>query len=186
MIALKLVTLLFLALAVVGLNVQSSHQNHHEHRSSVTFKITETYSLPSAPANIWSDFPGLAGDFEVGWHNVLVSYNIQTYTASTSYFVVRVLIDGEEDSRFRTISAGTVFKSLSITLPVYLNEGTHSIKVQFRCVGAVTNVPYEDWEQAFLQINYLWFIYTQLSSTFFENLSPLFIITVCFSPLHPG
>jgi len=44
MLALKLVSLLFLALAVVGLNLQSSHNPYFP--SPITFKITDTYSLP--------------------------------------------------------------------------------------------------------------------------------------------
>jgi len=92
----------------------------------------------------------------VGSRNVLlISYSLQLFTSSSDYFVARLLIDGVEDPRFRTISAGSGFHSNSATLPVYLGDGTHSVKVQFRSVGAVTNVPYEDWEQAFVQINYL-------------------------------
>jgi len=155
MLALKLVSLLFLALAVVGLNLQSSHDPYFP--SPITFQITNTYSLPVVNYLQWSDFTGLGGNFTVGSHNaLLISYNLQLSTNSTDYFVARLLIDGVEDPRFRTISSGSNLHSNSATLPVYLGEGTHSAKVQFRSVGAVINLPYEDWEQAFLQINYLW------------------------------
>jgi len=46
MLAVKLVTLLLLALAVVGLRLESTHQKQPK---SVTFKLTEKYSLPYAP-----------------------------------------------------------------------------------------------------------------------------------------
>jgi len=63
MSALKLVAFLFLALAVVSLNLKSSH---NEQLKTVTFKVTNTYSLPVADQYVWSDFPGLAGEFIVG------------------------------------------------------------------------------------------------------------------------
>jgi len=87
---------------------------------------------------------------------VLISYSVQTWSAANSYLVGRLLIDGAEDPRFRVISSGGVEKSIVATLPVYLSRGRHSVKLQFRSSAPIRNIEFQDWNQAYVQINYLW------------------------------
>jgi len=63
MLGLKLATLLLLALTAVSLNLQATHERHPK---SVIFQVSNTYSLPVGTWNQWFDFPGLAGEFQVG------------------------------------------------------------------------------------------------------------------------
>jgi len=90
-------------------------------RTVKRIKIDTSYSLINAGPAVWSEFPILKGTFTLTVAQYVdIIYSIQTYSFEPCELFIRLIIDGVEHERFRTVSAGSKYHSNQMSLPVWL------------------------------------------------------------------
>ena len=84
-------------------------------------KLDTSYSLINAGSTVWSEFPMLKGTFFLTVSQYVdITYSIQSYSFEPCELFIRLIIDGVEHERFRTVSAGSKYHSNHMSLPVWL------------------------------------------------------------------
>ena len=90
-------------------------------RTVKQIKLDTSYSLINAGPTVWSEFPMLKGTFILTVSQYVdITYSIQNYSFEPCELFIRLIIDGVEHERFRTVSAGSKYHSNQMSLPVWL------------------------------------------------------------------
>eukprot|EP00727_Mastigamoeba_balamuthi_P008363 m51a1_g4149 hypothetical protein (239) ;mRNA; r:244846-245691 len=111
-----------------------------------------TYTLSNN--NQWAQFPGLdALTFTTATPaNAMAHYNVATWSEGNTILCTKLMLDGKELTESRAISGDTTYHTNTVTLPLSLAAGQHTLSLHYRTPGNYPNRNFQDWNTVSLRL----------------------------------
>ena len=88
---------------------------------------------------------------------VAIDIQITVHSPKGLHILTRLMVDGVEDRKFRSIVGNTAYVGISLNKKIWLNKGKHNVKVEYRESASylLSSPAASDWNVAYFAVEYL-------------------------------
>ena len=115
--------------------------------------VTYTYVLPVSDG--WEQFPDMILNYTIKQAQyVKIGYHLAVKLGKCSQLGTRVIIDGQENTYFRSYTGNLYYHNHVVFVPVWTEPGQHQARIEVTHNGGFENMIYEDWNNALFSAEY--------------------------------
>ena len=101
---------------------------------TVIHTVDIDHDITFSNSNTWQQFPDFKIKFDLKYRQfVKVEIQINLWTTNVNcHYLTRLIVDGVEDRRFRSIMGNSGYVSFSLEKELWLEKGKHDLRVEYR------------------------------------------------------